>query len=105
MVRMHFGRLHCYYRQPKITQAQFAYLAIYLVLIDGDPTEPGGRLSTFRTFFGNWSHLRNSETVRVRRLFRFNGVAKTSNRLHHHGAALPLGMKKDGRSRHRGILR
>jgi hypothetical protein len=33
MVRMDFGRLHCYYRQPKITQAQFAYLAIYLVLI------------------------------------------------------------------------
>jgi hypothetical protein len=31
MVRMDFGRLHC--RQPKITQAQFAYLAIYLVLI------------------------------------------------------------------------
>src|ERR1700687_2019166 len=25
MVRMDFGRLHCYYRQPKITQAQFAY--------------------------------------------------------------------------------
>ena len=33
MVRMDFGRLHCYYRQPKITQAQFAYSAIYLVLI------------------------------------------------------------------------
>jgi len=30
MVRMDFGRLHCYYRQPKITRAQFAYLAIYL---------------------------------------------------------------------------
>ena len=33
MVRMDFGRLHCYYRQPEITRAQFAYLAIYLVLI------------------------------------------------------------------------
>ena len=33
MVRMDFGRLHCYYRQPDITRAQFAYLAIYLVLI------------------------------------------------------------------------
>ena len=32
MVRMDFGRLHCY-RQPDITRAQFAYLAIYLVLI------------------------------------------------------------------------
>jgi hypothetical protein len=30
MVRVDFGRLHCYYRQPKITPAQFAYLAIYL---------------------------------------------------------------------------
>jgi hypothetical protein len=28
MVRMDFGRLHCYYRQPEITWAQFAYLAI-----------------------------------------------------------------------------
>jgi hypothetical protein len=33
MVRVDFGRLHCYYRQPDITRAQFAYLAIYLVLI------------------------------------------------------------------------
>ena len=33
MVRMDFGRLHCYYRQPEITRAQFAYLAIYLVLV------------------------------------------------------------------------
>ena len=32
MVRMDFGRLH-YYRQPDITRAQFAYLAIYLVRI------------------------------------------------------------------------
>jgi hypothetical protein len=33
MVRMDFGRLNCYYRQPKITQAEFAYLVIHLVLI------------------------------------------------------------------------
>jgi hypothetical protein len=33
MVRMDFGRPHCYYRQPEITRVQFAYLAIYLVLI------------------------------------------------------------------------
>src|SRR5260221_4488604 len=33
MVRMHFGRLHCYYRQPQITRTQLAFLAIYLVLI------------------------------------------------------------------------
>jgi hypothetical protein len=32
MVRMDFGRPHCYYRQPDITRAQFAYLALYLVL-------------------------------------------------------------------------
>ena len=32
MVRMDFGRLHCY-RQPDITRARFAYLPIYLVLI------------------------------------------------------------------------
>jgi hypothetical protein len=30
MVRVDLGRLHCYYRQPDITRAQFAYLAIYL---------------------------------------------------------------------------
>jgi hypothetical protein len=33
LIQVDFGRLHCYYRQPKITRAQFAYLAIYLVLI------------------------------------------------------------------------
>ena len=33
MIRMDFGRHHCYYRQSDITRAQFAYLAIYLVLI------------------------------------------------------------------------
>ena len=33
IVRVDFGRLHCYYRQPDITGAQFGYLAIYLVLI------------------------------------------------------------------------
>jgi hypothetical protein len=30
---MDFDRPHCYYRQPDITRAQFASLAIYLVLI------------------------------------------------------------------------
>jgi hypothetical protein len=33
LVRMDFYRLRCYYRQPDIIRAQFAYLAIYLVLI------------------------------------------------------------------------
>jgi hypothetical protein len=33
IVRMDFVQLHCYYRHPEITRAQFAYLAIYLVLI------------------------------------------------------------------------
>jgi hypothetical protein len=32
MVRMDFGRLRCYYRQPDIPN-QFAYQRIYLVLI------------------------------------------------------------------------
>jgi len=44
MVRMDFGRLHCYYRQPEITRAQFAYLAIYLVLIGNI----AGERSTYR---------------------------------------------------------
>ena len=39
MVRMDFGRPHCYYRQPDITRAQFAYLAIYLVLIGNVASE------------------------------------------------------------------
>src|ERR1700693_6617517 len=33
MVRIDFGRPNCYYRQPDISRAQFAYLALYLVLI------------------------------------------------------------------------
>jgi hypothetical protein len=33
MVRVDFGRHHCYYRQSDITRAQFAYLAIYFVLM------------------------------------------------------------------------
>ena len=46
MVRMDFGRLH-YYRQPEITRAQFAYLAIYLVLIGN---APAGEARTERLF-------------------------------------------------------
>src|ERR1700675_3459231 len=56
MVRMDFGRLHCYYRQPKITRAQFAYLAIYLVLI-GNIAEEGAR--TERLFRGSDERLYN----------------------------------------------
>src|SRR5260370_40621739 len=50
MVRMDFGRPHCYYRQPDITRAQFAYLAIYLVLI-GNVSEEEAR--TERLFRGS----------------------------------------------------
>jgi hypothetical protein len=48
MVRMDFGRLHCYYRQPDITGAQFAYLAIYLVLIGNVAAEEARTERLFR---------------------------------------------------------
>src|SRR5258708_25086772 len=49
MVRMDFGRLHCYYRQPDITPAQFSHLEIYLVLIGN---VPAGDARTERLFCG-----------------------------------------------------
>ena len=45
---MDFGRLHCYYRQPKITRAQFAYLTIYLVLIGNVAAEEAPTEKLFR---------------------------------------------------------
>ena len=56
MVHMDFGRLHCYYRQPDITRAQFAYLAIYLVLIGNVATEEA---RTERLFRGSDERLYN----------------------------------------------
>src|SRR6266481_7877513 len=56
MVRMDFDRPHCYYRQPDITRAQFAYLAIYLVLI-GNVTAEKAR--TERLFRGSDGRLYN----------------------------------------------
>ena len=56
MVRMDFGRLHCYYRQPEITRAQFAYLAIYLVLIGNVAAEEA---RTERLFRGSDQRLYN----------------------------------------------
>jgi hypothetical protein len=56
MVRMDFGRLHCYYRQPEITRAQFAYLAIYLVLIGNVAAEEA---RTERLFRGSDERLYN----------------------------------------------
>jgi hypothetical protein len=50
MVRIDFGRLHCYYRQPDITRAQFAYLAIYLVFISN---VAGEEARTERLFQGS----------------------------------------------------
>src|SRR6478736_8287168 len=50
MVSMDFGRLHCYYRQPEITRAQFAYLAIYLVFIGN---VAAGEAPTERLFRGS----------------------------------------------------
>src|SRR5262249_18438363 len=48
MVRMDFGRKHCYYRQYDITRAQFAYLAIYFVLIDNVALEEACTEKLFR---------------------------------------------------------
>jgi hypothetical protein len=63
MVRMDFGRLHCYYRQPEITRAQFAYLAIYLVLI-ANVTAAEAR--TERLFRGSDESLYNLQFGKMR---------------------------------------
>ena len=63
MVRMDFGRLHCYYRQPKITRAQFAYLAIYLVLIGNVVAEEA---RTERLFRGSDQGLYNLQFGKMR---------------------------------------
>jgi hypothetical protein len=63
MVRMDFGRLHCYYRQPEITRAQFAYLAIYLVLI-ANVTAAEAR--TERLFRGSDETLYNLQFGKMR---------------------------------------
>jgi hypothetical protein len=63
MVRMDFGRLHCYYRQPEITRAQFAYLAIYLVLIGNVAT---GEAPTERLFRGSDEGLYNLQFGKMR---------------------------------------
>ena len=63
MVRMDFGRLHCYYRQPEITRAQFAYLAIYLVLIGNVAAEEA---RTERLFCGSDERLYNLQFGKMR---------------------------------------
>ena len=63
MVRLDFGRLHCYYRQPKITRAQFAYLAIYLVLIGNVAAEEA---RTERLFRGSDERLYNLQFGKIR---------------------------------------
>src|ERR1700731_2194687 len=63
MVRMDFGRLHCYYRQPDITRAQFAYLAIYLVLIGN---VAAGEARTERLFRGSDEGLYNLQFGKMR---------------------------------------
>jgi hypothetical protein len=62
MVSMDFGRLHCYYRQPEITRAQFAYLAIYLVLIGN---VAGEEARTERLFRGSDERLYNLQFGKV----------------------------------------
>ena len=63
MVRMDFGRLHCYYRQPEITRAQFAYLAIYLVFIGNVAAEEA---RTERLFCGSDERLYNLQFGKMR---------------------------------------
>jgi hypothetical protein len=63
MVRMDFGRPHCYYRQPDITRAQFAYLAIYLVLIGNVAAEEA---RTERLFRGSDERLYNLQFGKTR---------------------------------------
>ena len=63
MVRMDFGRLHCYYRQPEITRAQFAYLAIYLVLIGN---VDAGEAPAERLFRGSDEGLYNLQFGKMR---------------------------------------
>ena len=63
IVRMDFGRLDCYYRQPEITRAQFAYLAIYLVLIGNVATEEA---RTERLFRGSDERLYNVQFGKTR---------------------------------------
>ena len=62
MVRMDFGRLH-YYRQPDITRAQFAYLAIYLVRIGN---VAAGEARTERLFRGSDEGLYNLQFGKMR---------------------------------------
>jgi hypothetical protein len=61
MVRMDFCRLRCYYRQPDITRAQFAYLAIYLFLI----SNVGKEARFERLFLGSDQRLYNLYFVKM----------------------------------------
>jgi hypothetical protein len=63
MVRVDFGRLHCYYRQPGITRAQFAYVAIYIVLIGNVAAEEA---RTERLFRGPDEGLYNLQFEKIR---------------------------------------
>ena len=77
MVRMDFGRLHCYYRQPEITRAQFAYLAIYLVLIGN---VAAGEAPTERLFRGSDEGLYNLQFGKCAYLTTTRLSSSTSNR-------------------------
>jgi hypothetical protein len=65
MVLLDFGRPYCYYRQPDITRAQFAYLAIYLVLIGNVAAE---KARTERLFHGSDGRLYNLQFGKMRLL-------------------------------------
>src|SRR6201981_410828 len=63
MVRGDFGRSPCCYGQPEITGAQFAFLAIYLVLIGNVAAEEA---RTERLFRGSDERLYNLQFGKIR---------------------------------------
>jgi hypothetical protein len=63
MVRMDFGRHDCYYPQFDITRAQFAYLAIYFVLIGNLAAEEA---RTEKQFRGPDRRLYNLQIEKIR---------------------------------------
>jgi hypothetical protein len=63
MVRMDFGRDRCYYRQYDLTRAQFAYLAIYFVLVGNAAVDEACAEKLFR---GSDRRLYNLQIGKIR---------------------------------------
>jgi hypothetical protein len=83
MVSMDFGRLHCYYRQPEITRAQFAYLAIYLVLI-GNVAGEEARQKTAVDFVINGLEKGTLKPI-IDRVFAFDEIVDAHRYLENSG--------------------